>query len=310
MLCPPIVTQSDPPHYTHCFQKYDEERKEPTYGTYFIIKDTKFNSNSNTIIQDFTDIDIKFNNEPTDAYRIFRTKNNEKDGEILCDIYIGIRINESSVIQIRKLSNLFSLDNNKCSGSGSIICKFSDNKTKDLFFDLLPDDIKNRLINIFENFYKVRYVSSIEDETLRTVESKKSFLKLYSEQKIKDITNIVKYIAHNIKEFAMFETTPKIINQLVISKPTPIFTAIAGDSVMNVHYFSGTGINNGFDYAYHLVTEMNKRQSNSTKCENYNDFHTLKRSILDNSSKIAYKPLHAGSYYKQYVTNKKKYNIL
>ena len=320
MICPSTTTPPGSPLYTNCFQKYKDDRKELTYGTYFIIKDTTFNSNSNTFIQDFTDIDIKFNNIPTDDYRIFRTKNNTKNGKMSCDIYIGIRINEASVNVIRQYSHIFSQENNKCSGNEGIICKFRDNKTKESFFSLLPIDMKTRLIHIFEHFFKVRYVSSIEDDKVRTSESKKSFEELYTEDKIEDlklhepiigdITNFEKYIAHNIKEFAMFETTPKIINQHVISKSTPIFTAIAGDSVMNVHYFSGTGINNGFDYAHRLVTEMNKMQSPSSICVNYNYFHTQKKSILEHSTAIAYKPLHAGSYYKQYVTNKKKYNIL
>ena len=77
---------------------------------------------------------------------------------------------------------------------------------------------------------------------------------------------------------------------------------------MNVHYFSGTCVNTGFEYAYNFTRLINdSKLTDNERSDSYNEFHTLKSSILVLSVKIAEEPF-MGGYQKKYIDTKKIYN--
>lgn len=278
----------------------------PSYGGYFILDLRKlFEGDKQTFGTDLED-DIIFNDKIQHTYRLFRTR----DGKI----YIGLRIDNSEFDYIRKLAQ--SKYYTDCYGEYGVICKFEDKTKKNTFINgIQHTKIFTKLFGIIEEILKINFIRSLP-QNRRQLYKKKSILEIfatvpemgkYLNSKGVNITDLVGFLKESIIEFSIFNASPVSIKYPTVSiYNNDKLILLAGDSIMGVHFFTGTGVNTGFEYAYEIYDYFVKKMPLSRIPTEYNTFHQIKKTILDVSVNIVKSPFGGGNYQK-YSEYKNKY---
>lgn len=252
-----------------CMKTFNES--PPNYGMYIIIDlgekiINNMDDTNNDLIKDDKGYYLRSN--PQNSYRVFINK----DGKM----YIGLRITEEIFNNIKtNKSPEKSKENNKNMLDKNMLDK--------------NEQINYTIVNLVEYFLRMnlfyKYKKLVDDNYIYGEERivLQNFITIINNKinnivdvdKINKLTNFKKniiielnkidatfvtdtgydidgFVKKNIYDYSVFEATPKYTEN-VASRVNDKLFFIIGDSAINVHFFSGTGVNSGIEYANKLV---------------------------------------------------------